>query len=85
MSNQKKDLLWIKGEELVGLDFNPSGDSTVQEAKQLCANLANLMNQPAPFMKDPDPSATYELLYQQAMMDILKAQMMVVKVLTFKY
>lgn len=84
MSNPT-NLLWIKGEELIGLDFNPSGDSTIQEVKQLCANLADVMNRPAPFMKDPDASKTYELLYQQAMMDVLKAQMMVVKVLTFKY
>lgn len=77
--------LWIKGEELVGLDFNASGNSNVQEAKQLCADLANILNRPAPHLQDPEPSDTYKLLYQQAMTDILKAQMMVVKVLTFKY
>ena len=81
MSNQP---LWIKGEELVGLDFNPSNNSNVQKAKELCAELANLMNQPAPGLGE-NISPTYEVLYKQAMMDVLKAQMMVVKLLTFKY
>ena len=57
MSDQQ---LWIKGEELVGLDFNPSNNPNVQEAKELCAKLANLMNQPAPFLGE-DTSLTYEI------------------------
>ena len=32
------------GELLVGLDFNPSGRPDVNEAKQLCARLANMVN-----------------------------------------
>ena len=31
------------GEKLVGLTFNPSGDEKVQRAKELCAELADLV------------------------------------------
>jgi hypothetical protein len=31
------------GEKLVGLTFNPSGDAKVQRAKELCAELADLV------------------------------------------
>ena len=33
------------GEKLVGLTFNPSGDEKVLKAKQLCAELADLMHE----------------------------------------
>jgi hypothetical protein len=69
------------GEQLVGLDFNPSGDPKVQRAKELCAELANLVK--------PEMNATASplkrLLSEQAIGEILNAQMNVVKVLTFKY
>jgi hypothetical protein len=69
------------GEQLVGLDFNPSGDPKVQRAKELCADLANLVK--------PEMNATASplkrLLSEQAIGEILNAQMNVVKVLTFKY
>ena len=32
------------GQKLVGLDFNPSGDPKVLKAKQLCAELADLLH-----------------------------------------
>jgi hypothetical protein len=69
------------GEQLVGLDFNPSGDPKVQRAKELCAELANLVK--------PEMNATASplkrLLSEHAIGEILNAQMNVVKVLTFKY
>lgn len=82
------------GEELVGLTFNPSGSVKVQRAKELCAELANLLNESyhnpysggdvesavAPGFEDP----LYEVLFQHAIGEILNAQMNVVKVLTFK-
>jgi hypothetical protein len=70
------------GEKLVGLTFNPSGDVNVQRAKELCAELADLLNDNA------DPNAERplcRLLFDKAVGDILDAQMNVVKVLTFKY
>ena len=69
------------GQKLVGLTFNPSGDEKVQKAKELCAELANLVK--------PEMNATASplkrLLSEQAIGEILNAQMNVVKVLTFKY
>lgn len=70
------------GEKLVGLTFNPSGDANVNRAKELCAELADLMNQNA----DPNSERPLcRLLFDKAIGDILDAQMNVVKVLTFQY
>jgi hypothetical protein len=70
------------GEKLVGLTFNPSGDEKVQRAKELCAELADLLNDNA----DPRTERPlYILLFDKTIGDILDAQMNVVKVLTFKY
>lgn len=70
------------GEQLVGLSFNPSGDAKVQRAKELCAELADLLNNSLSTKK---PSWLDELLFNHAVGEILNAQMNVVKVLTFKY
>ncbi len=70
------------GEKLVGLTFNPSGDKNITKVKELCAELADLLNQNA------DPSSERplcKLLFDKAIGDILDAQMNIVKVLTFKY
>lgn len=75
------------GQKLVGASFNPSGDVNVQEAKRLCAELADLLNTQAPINPLPpneDHDALQEVLFTAAVADILKAQMMVVKVLTYK-
>lgn len=70
------------GEKLVGLTFNPSGNQDVQRAKELCAELADLLNQNA----DPNINRPLcRLLFDKAIGDILDAQMNVVKVLTFKH
>ena len=69
------------GQQLVGLTFNPSGDDKVNKAKQLCAELANLVqDNPA-----PDPTYLYNLVKGKALGEILSAQMLVVKLLTLKY
>jgi len=69
------------GEQLVGLTFNPSGDPKVQRAKELCAELADLVK--------PEMNATANplkrMLSEHTIGEILNAQMNVVKVLTFKY
>ena len=70
------------GEKLVGLTFNPSGDEKVQRAKELCAELADLLHGNA---SSGEQSALYKLLSEKAIGDILDAQMNVVKVLTLKY
>ena len=70
------------GQKLVGLTFNPSGDDKVARAKQLCADLADLLH------KDFYENETTGLktdLFRHAVGEILNAQMNVVKVLTLKY
>ena len=70
------------GEKLVGLTFNTSGDENVNRAKELCAELADLLNNNA----DPNSERPLcRLLFDKAIGDILDAQMNIVKVLTFKY
>ncbi len=71
------------GEKLVGLTFNPSQDDKVAKAKQLCAELADLLHDHA--ARPSERSALETLLHNHAMGEILNAQMNVVKVLTLKY
>jgi hypothetical protein len=71
------------GEELVGMTFNPANDDKVARAKQLCAELADLLN-------DHNESKTTKTqnsqrLFSHAVGEILNAQMNVVKVLTYQY
>jgi len=70
------------GEQLVGITFNPSSDPKVQRAKELCAELADLLEQD---FKSKEVSYLSSHLYRHALGEILNAQMNVVKVLTFKY
>lgn len=75
------------GEQLVGLTFNPSGDPKVNRAKELCAELADLIqadNLDRRFSDKPG-SELYQQLLTHAVGEILNAQMNVVKILTFKY
>lgn len=70
------------GEKLVGLTFNPSNDEKVGRAKQLCAELADLLNEECRYRESSRLGA---LLENNAYAEILNAQMNVVKVLTLKY
>ena len=70
------------GEKLVGLTFNPSNDDKVSKAKQLCAELADLLNEECRYRESSRLGA---LLENNAYAEILNAQMNVVKVLTLKY
>lgn len=70
------------GQQLVGLTFNPSGDSKVQRAKELCAELADLLQN---HVSSRETSPFEQQLYNHTIGEILNAQMNVVKVLTFKY
>jgi hypothetical protein len=71
------------GEKLVGLTFNPSGDEKVTRAKQLCAELADLIYKD--YDNKEEVSDFYDYLYEHTIGEILNAQMNVVKLLTFKY
>lgn len=70
------------GQKLVGLKFNPSGDDKVDKAKQLCADLADLLHDQ---MQQREPSEHSKILEPFTYGEILNAQMNVVKLLTLKY
>ena len=70
------------GEKLVGLTFNPSSDTKVHRAKELCAELADLLND---HNNESETSQFSQRLFSHAICEILNAQMNVVKVLTLKY
>jgi len=72
------------GERLVGIGFNPSQDPKVKRAKELCAELADLVNDhiPSDLPLTSDAKLRYKL-QDNSINQILIAQMSVVKVLTF--
>lgn len=74
------------GQHLVGLTFNPSGDPKVQRAKELCAELADIIQRDLfdRIYSETPPSDLYKQLHAHAIGEILNAQMNVVKVLTLK-
>lgn len=84
MSNEVAEMPWQPtfGEKLVGITFNPSGDPKVQRAKELCAELADLVSDE---YNSRENTYLVKVLYDHTLAEILNAQMNVVKVLTFKY
>ena len=70
------------GERLVGLTFNPSNDPKVQRAKELCAEIADLLHD---HISSKETYPLEQQLYNHTIGEILNAQMNVVKVLTLKY
>lgn len=70
------------GMKLVGINFNPSGDVKVHRAKELCAELADLLHQ---HYVISEGSQLQTQLYNHTIGEILNAQMNVVKVLTLKH
>lgn len=71
------------GEQLVGLTFNPSGNPEVQRAKELCAELADMVD----IIARKNNLRAYPLsdsLYTHTIGQILNAQMNVVKLITLK-
>lgn len=70
------------GEKLVGISFNPSVDPKVQRAKEICAELADLLND---HVSNKESFPLEQQLYNHTIGEILNAQMNVVKVLTLKY
>lgn len=72
------------GEQLVGLNFNPSADDKVAQAKALFAKAADLLEEEYR-AKNLGASPLATTLYQHAIGEVLNAQMNTVKVLTLKY
>lgn len=71
------------GEELVGLTFNPSGDPKVHRVKEICAELADMLDETAR-AKNLQMYPLSNAIYTNAIGEVLNAQMNVVKVLTLK-
>lgn len=69
------------GEKLVGISFNPSQDPKVQRAKELCAELADLV---VDSVSGTVMGKVKSKLVDHALGEVLNAQMNVVKVLTFQ-
>lgn len=78
----KRDLTF--GEKLVGIGFNPSQNPKVQRAKELCAELADLVKNHINFDEPlTDDVKLRNKLFDHTIGNILNAQMNAVKVLTF--
>jgi hypothetical protein len=75
------------GMKLVGITFNPSGDAKVNRAKEICAELADLVKAEYETRKfdDSDLSRLDTLLFTHTIGEILNAQMNAVKLITLKY
>lgn len=71
------------GEQLVGIDFNPSGNEKVQRVKELSAEIADILYLHVKGIP-PVKNNIVDILYEDSICELLKAQMCVVKVLTFK-
>lgn len=69
------------GKTLVGLAFNPSGDTGVTKIKMLFAEIIDVLHDG--FEKSPDEGPE-QFIWRQAIMDALAAQMMAVKAQTWK-
>lgn len=70
------------GQRLVGINFNPAGDDKVAKAKQLCAELMDLVNAD---YHNQESTILKGILYNHTVGEILNAQMNVVKLLTLKH
>ena len=73
------------GEIAVGLTFNPSNDSTVQELKELFAKAFDIVEKSVPADDGTIPTARKRKMRDSALENIITAQMWAVKVVTLKY
>lgn len=69
-----------RGEKLVGLTFNPSGDDEVATAKRACAYLIDIMDK---HLID-NPSSDKKIIIEHAITEVINAQMNVVKAITYR-
>lgn len=77
MNELREKTYWMK---LVWLDFNTSWMVAVDDVKQQCANIIDLLISITVKENEPRPEMT-----QQAINEIITAQMWAVKALTYKY
>jgi len=69
------------GDLLVGKSFNPSSDPKVDRVKELAAEMAEILKDS---YTSSDKNPVTSIIFDQAVGAILTAQMLVVKVVTFK-
>ena len=69
------------GDLLVGRSFNPSNDVRVDRVKEICSELAEILKDS---YQTSDKNPVTSILFDQAVGAIVTAQMMIVKVVTFK-
>jgi len=69
------------GDLLVGRSFNPSDDVRVDRVKEICSELAEILKDS---YQTSDKNPVTSILFDQAVGAIVTAQMMIVKVVTFK-
>ena len=73
-----------RGEKLIGITFNPSGNSEAEIVKRACAYLIDVVEKHRENNEHGETlTANKELLINHAITEILNAQMNVVKVITF--
>lgn len=68
------------GQKAVGINFNPSGEDAVHNAKQKCADLIDQMNDLRNTTTDPE----VKRMASVAITEMQTAQMWTVKALTWK-
>ena len=68
------------GDLLVG-NFNPSGDEKVDRVKEICSELAEILKDS---YQTSDRNPVTSIIFDQAVGSILSAEMLFVKVITFK-
>jgi hypothetical protein len=68
------------GDLLVG-NFNPSGDEKVDRVKEICSELAEILKDS---YQTSDRNPVTSIIFDQAVGSILSAEMLIVKVITFK-
>ena len=69
------------GEQLIGIEFNPTNDTGVAKVKELYAEAANILKES--YTSSPG-NPVKSLLFDHAVGELVSAQMAVVKVITFK-
>ena len=69
------------GDLLVGRSFNPSDDARVDRVKEITSELAEILKES---YTTSDKNPVTSILFDQAVGAIVTAQMLVVKVITFK-
>lgn len=72
------------GQKLVGINFNPGGREDVNAAKELSAQLIDMVNKKYEDFAVNGTTANNELIHREAVARMVDAQMWIVKYLTWE-